>query len=347
MALPERDEARNWVGWTVVDRDGVEIGAVTAVLADEDTGLPEWVYVEVDGVDAVVPALDAGGSEERVTVTVTRAQVTAAPSAGGARELSQAQEADLYRHYGIEASRETSDSLLPAGATDGTAADEPAATADTAAASEPAATADTAAASEPAAATDTAAATEPAAATDAAGAGGRGPLVAAVGLAAVAGVGVVRARSRRPVVRQSVSQQLWARRPWAPRPPTRAELVTGQVLAVSRRAQAGARQLRRTAAPLAAAAAESARHRAVQAGEGARHLGRTAAPFATMVAESTRHRAVQAGEGARHLGRTAAPFATMVAESARHRAALGTEQLRHAAHLTSGAAVTAVARVRH
>ncbi len=323
MALPERDEARNWVGWTVVDRDGVEIGAVTAVLADEDTGLPEWVYVEVDGVDAVVPALDAGGSEERVTVTVTRAQVTAAPSAGGARELSQAQEADLYRHYGIEASRETSDSLLPAGATDGTAADEPAATADTAAAS------------------------EPAAATDTAGAGGRGPLVAAVGLAAVAGVGVVRARSRRPVVRQSVSQQLWARRPWAPRPPTRAELVTGQVLAVSRRAQAGARQLRRTAAPLAAAAAESARHRAVQAGEGARHLGRTAAPFATMVAESTRHRAVQAGEGARHLGRTAAPFATMVAESARHRAALGTEQLRHAAHLTSGAAVTAVARVRH
>jgi hypothetical protein len=323
MALPERDEARNWVGWTVVDRDGVEIGAVTAVLADEDTGLPEWVYVEVDGVDAVIPALDAGGSEERVTVTVTRAQVTAAPSAGGARELSQAQEADLYRHYGIEASRETSDSLLPAGATDGTAADEPAATADTAAASEPAATADTAAAS------------------------GRGPLVAAVGLAAVAGVGVVRARSRRPVVRQSVSQQLWARRPWAPRPPTRAELVTGQVLAVSRRAQAGARQLRRTAAPLAAAAAESARHRAVQAGEGARHLGRTAAPFATMVAESTRHRAVQAGEGARHLGRTAAPFATMVAESARHRAALGTEQLRHAAHLTSGAAVTAVARVRH
>src|SRR5918997_386931 len=129
MALPGRDEAKDWVGWTVVDRDGVELGPCTTVLADEATGLPEWVYVEVDGADAVVPALDAGGSGERVTVTVTRAQVTAAPSAGGARELSQALEADLYRHYGIEASRDSSESLLPAGATDTPAAGRAAAVA--------------------------------------------------------------------------------------------------------------------------------------------------------------------------------------------------------------------------
>ncbi len=310
MALPGRDEARNWIGWTVVDRDGVELGSCTAVLADEDTGLPEWVYVEVDAVDTVVPALDATGSDERVTVTVTRAQVTAAPSAGGARELSQAREAELYRHYGIEASRHTSESLLPAGATDTPSADEPAATADTAAA------------------------------------GGRGPLVTAVALAAVAGVGVVRARARRPVGRQSASQRLWARRPWAPQPPTRAELVTAQVLAVSRRTQAGARQLRHTAAPLAAAAAESARHRAVRTGEGARHLAHTAAPAAAMVAESARHRAVRTGEAARHLAHTAAPAAAVVTESARHRAALGAEQLRHGTRLARQAALGTAARVR-
>ena len=54
MGLPERDEARNWVGRTVVDREGVELGACTAVLADEATGVPEWFYVEVEGVSAVV-----------------------------------------------------------------------------------------------------------------------------------------------------------------------------------------------------------------------------------------------------------------------------------------------------
>ena len=34
MGLPARDEARNWVGWTVVDQEGAELGACTAVLAD-------------------------------------------------------------------------------------------------------------------------------------------------------------------------------------------------------------------------------------------------------------------------------------------------------------------------
>ena len=286
MGLPARDEAREWVGWTVVDREGTELGAVTAVLADESTGRPEWVYVEVEGASAVVPALDAEGSSGRVTVAVTRAQVTAAPSVGGARALSTDQEADLYRHYGIEASSESSETLLPAAA-------------------------------------------------DASGSTGRGTVLAAGALAAVAGIGVVRARSRRPVVRQPWSRRLWARRPWAPRPPSRAELVAGQVRAVSVQAREGARYAARTAGPIAAAAAESARHRAVLAGEGARHVARTAAPLAVTAAESARHRALLAGEGARHVARTAAPLVAATAESVRHRALLGAEQLRHATRAAS------------
>ncbi|WP_448611556.1 hypothetical protein [Geodermatophilus sp. URMC 60] len=290
MGLPARDEAREWIGWIVVDREGTELGACTAVLADESTGRPEWVYVEVEGASAVVPALDADGSEGRVSVAVTRAQVTAAPSVGGARELSTAQEADLYRHYGIEASSESSETLLPAGA-EGT---------DTPAGIAPADT-------TPAVAT-------PAVAS---GSSGRGTVVAAGALAAVAGLGIVRARARRPVVRQSWPQRVWARRPWAPRPPSPAELVAGQVLAVSARTRESARRLGRTAGPLAAAAAESARHGAVRAGEEVRHLGRTAAPVVLAAAESARHRAV-----------------------------LGAEELRHLGALASQAAVTAVARAR-
>ncbi|HYX96639.1 MAG TPA: PRC-barrel domain-containing protein [Geodermatophilus sp.] len=280
MGLPARDEAREWVGWTVVDREGTELGAVTAVLADESTGQPEWVYVEVEGVSAVVPAVDADGSGGRVTVAVTQAQVTSAPSVGGALELSTDQEADLYRHYGIEASNAASESLLPAAAAGTGAAD------------------------------DTAAGTG-------SGSTGRGTVLAAGALAAVAGLGVVRARARHAAVRQPWPRRLWAGRPWAPPPRSRADVVAGQVLAVSARTA-----------------------------EGARHLGRTAAPLALAAAESARHRAVRAGEEVRHLGRTAAPLVLAAAESARHRAVLGAEEVRHLGALASQAVVAAVARAR-
>jgi hypothetical protein len=301
MGLPARDEAREWVGWTVVDREGTELGSCTAVLADESTGRPEWVYVEVEGASAVVPAVDADGSGGRVRVAVTHAQVTSAPSVGGALELSTDQEADLYRHYGIEASNAASESLLPAAAA-GTGA----ATGSDTAAAAGTAQADTPSAADTAAAADTVS-----------GSTGRGTVLAAGALAAVAGLGVVRARARRAAVRQPWPRRLWAARPWAPPPRSRADVVAGQVLAVSARTA-----------------------------EGARHLGRTAAPLALAAAESARHRAVRAGEEVRHLGRTAAPLVLAAAESARHRAVLGAEEVRHLGALASQAAVAAVARAR-
>ena len=114
MTLPDRDAARDWVGKAVVDRDGAEIGVCTALLADEATGLPEWMYAERDEATVVVPLLDATESGDRVQVRVTRADVDGAPRFGPTRELSQEQEATLYQHYGIEYSTTTSDSLLPA-----------------------------------------------------------------------------------------------------------------------------------------------------------------------------------------------------------------------------------------
>lgn len=113
MTLPDRDAARDWIGRTVVDREGAEIGVCAALLADEATGLPEWMYAERDEVTVVVPLLDATGSGNRVQVAVTRADADGAPRFGPARELSRDQEAELYRHYGIEYSTTTSDSLLP------------------------------------------------------------------------------------------------------------------------------------------------------------------------------------------------------------------------------------------
>src|ERR671916_2447919 len=114
MTLPDREAARDWIGATVVDRDGAEIGVCAALLADEATGRPEWMYADRDEATVVVPLVDATGSGNRVQVAVTRDQSESAPRFGPSRELSQDQEATLYRHYGIDFSTATSDSLLPA-----------------------------------------------------------------------------------------------------------------------------------------------------------------------------------------------------------------------------------------
>lgn len=113
MALPDRDVAVHWVGRTVVDRDGAEIGACTAVFADDATSRPEWVCAELGGLSVFVPVVDAVESSGRVRVAVSRADVAGAPPVGDAQRLSEDEEAALYRHYGIESSRAASESLLP------------------------------------------------------------------------------------------------------------------------------------------------------------------------------------------------------------------------------------------
>ena len=115
MEFPEREVALAWVGRTLVDRDGAEIGACTAVFTDDATRLTEWVCSEVEGTAVFIPAVGATESGGDVQVAVSRDDVANAPTVGGAERISDDEEAALYRHYGIPHSRETSPSLLPTG----------------------------------------------------------------------------------------------------------------------------------------------------------------------------------------------------------------------------------------
>jgi hypothetical protein len=115
MDFPDRDVALAWVGRTLVDRDGVEIGACTAVFADDATQLPEWVCSELGGAAVFIPAVGAAESSGQVQVAVSRADVAEAPSVGDAQHISAEEEAALYRHYGIPHSRDASPTLLPTG----------------------------------------------------------------------------------------------------------------------------------------------------------------------------------------------------------------------------------------
>ena len=101
MDFPDRDVALAWVGRTLVDRDGAEIGACTAVFSDDATQLTEWVCSEFAGAAVLIPAVGAAESSGTVQVAVRRADVPEAPSVGDAQHISADEEAALYRHYGI------------------------------------------------------------------------------------------------------------------------------------------------------------------------------------------------------------------------------------------------------
>src|SRR5918993_3942819 len=115
MDFPDRDVAMAWVGRTVVDRDGAEIGACTAVFTDDATQLTEWVCSELAGVAVFIPAVGAAESSGKVQVAVSRADIANAPSVGGPERISTEEEAALYRHYGIPHSTDASPTMLPTG----------------------------------------------------------------------------------------------------------------------------------------------------------------------------------------------------------------------------------------
>ncbi|ADB73801.1 hypothetical protein [Geodermatophilus obscurus] len=261
MTLPDRDAARDWIGRTVVDRDGAEIGVCAALLADEATGLPEWMYADRDEVTVVVPLIDATGTGDRVQVTVTRADADGAPRFGPARELSQEQEAELYRHYGIEYSTSTSDSLLPAAEAEPTGAES------TSTVSEPTAPEPTA--PQPTAPEPTQTAPDEAAGqVVASGTAGRGRGVAAAVAALAALVAVVAAvRLRRGSILGSV--RLFRRATPPPRSAA-ARALAGTVAARER-----AVQLAATAAPVVEASIRRAAVDAAQQGRAAAAVART------------------------------------------------------------------------
>lgn len=88
-----------WVGRVLVDRDGAQIGACTAVLADETEGVPQWLGVEL-GRTVWIPASGAAEVADRVQVTVSQAEVASAPIAGDGPP-SKKEKVALSRHYRV------------------------------------------------------------------------------------------------------------------------------------------------------------------------------------------------------------------------------------------------------
>lgn len=124
MTLPDRAHAKSWEGSDVVDRDGERLGICVGVFADTETGVTEWLLVDVQGHRrSFVPALEATDAAGGVRVPFSREQVTGAPQVGNDEELARGEEKELYSHYGVPYTPDASESLLPQDASVGSAGD--------------------------------------------------------------------------------------------------------------------------------------------------------------------------------------------------------------------------------
>jgi uncharacterized protein (TIGR02271 family) len=93
------------MGRTVYGSDGQKIGTAGQVFLDDESGRPEWVSVNTGlfgTKETFIPVTGLTSRGDDVTVTWDKETVKGAPNvdvAGG--HLSEAEEAELYRYYGL------------------------------------------------------------------------------------------------------------------------------------------------------------------------------------------------------------------------------------------------------
>jgi uncharacterized protein (TIGR02271 family) len=115
---PTDSAVAGWRGSSAVDGDGEKIGTIEEIYMDTETGKPEWLAVKTGILGmklSFVPIAEAGEAGGEVRVPYAKQQVKDAPNAEPDGELSQEEEASLYRHYGLDYSEARSDSGLPEG----------------------------------------------------------------------------------------------------------------------------------------------------------------------------------------------------------------------------------------
>jgi len=102
------DEIQNLLtaGGTVVDDDGDKIGKVSQVFLDDQTGNPEWVTVTTGlfgAGESFIPLNQASVQGDTIRVPYDKSTVKGAPRVDDSNgHLSETEEAELYRYYGLD-----------------------------------------------------------------------------------------------------------------------------------------------------------------------------------------------------------------------------------------------------
>ncbi len=103
--MPDIHTVRTWQGRTLVDRYGSRIGTIDVIYLDEHTGQPEWALTHTGlfGTSSTfVPLVHAFQSDNDVLVPYDKQLVKDAPRIDPDQHLSEAEERQLWRHYGLD-----------------------------------------------------------------------------------------------------------------------------------------------------------------------------------------------------------------------------------------------------
>jgi uncharacterized protein (TIGR02271 family) len=100
----DRNDVNRLHGATVRSTGGDKIGKVAQVYLDDQTGDPEWVTVRTGlfgTKESFMPLASARFERNELLADVTKERVNGAPRVDEDGHLSDAQEAEIYRYYGI------------------------------------------------------------------------------------------------------------------------------------------------------------------------------------------------------------------------------------------------------
>jgi uncharacterized protein (TIGR02271 family) len=118
MPAPRIEAVQGWEGRTMVDPAGGKIGTIANIYLDDDTGQPEWVTVKgglLGNKQNFVPLAEAQAAGDNVQVPYDKDRIKNAPGMRAHGRLSQEEEAELYRYYGLSYGESRSESGLPEG----------------------------------------------------------------------------------------------------------------------------------------------------------------------------------------------------------------------------------------
>jgi uncharacterized protein (TIGR02271 family) len=113
------DRIADWQSAELVDPTGDKIGGIDEIYVDDDTGEPEFAVVRT-GFLAItgarfVPLQEGAWDEEGRTIRVAwdKETIKNSPDFDAGGDLSESQEQEIYRYYGIQRSEARSQTGLP------------------------------------------------------------------------------------------------------------------------------------------------------------------------------------------------------------------------------------------
>jgi uncharacterized protein (TIGR02271 family) len=102
---PTIETVQSWQGRTMVGPDGAKLGTIDAIYLDDETGQPEWALVNTGlfgTKSSFVPLAQAQDLGDSVQVPYDKQLVKDAPRVDTDQHLSEAEEQQLWRHYGLD-----------------------------------------------------------------------------------------------------------------------------------------------------------------------------------------------------------------------------------------------------